>query len=217
MKDNELKLFGSEIKTEAERFAKLCKKGKRWGGNAVLIILDSCLDSTGLNYFTVVLPKVNYFREKYIKSGKVLNCSDFSKINKNELLTLFKNKRVWAAMKEICKVISKKDPKKSEIEALKEWAKNADPFKFKEDEIGRIKGVGLSTFQYLRIQSGVDTIMPDKVIMNWITRNFKPLKNPYECISEGMKISKRYGISQTELCWSIWIKESGELNRIKIE
>ena len=217
MKENELKLFESRIKEEAKKFAKLCKTGKRWDGNAVLIILDSCLDSTGLNYFTVVLPKVNYFREKYVKNKRITKCSDFSRIKENELISLFKNKRVWEAMKAICKVISKKDCKKGDMEALKEWAKKADPFKFKEDEIGRIKGVGISTFQYLRIQSGIDTIMPDKVIMRWITNNFKAIKTPYDCISEGQKISKRYGISQTELCWSIWIKESGELNRIKIE
>ena len=103
------------------------------------------------------------------------------------------------------------------IITLKEWAENADPFNFKKDELGRINGVGTNTFQYLRIQSGIDAIMPDKIIMKWISSNFKTVKTPYECISEGDKISKTLGLSKTELCWAIWIKESGELNRIKLE
>ncbi len=217
MKNNALKLFGSEIIKEAEGFAKLCRTGRRWGGKAVLIILDACLDSTGLNYFTVVVPKVNYFREKYVDSGVVSKCDDFKKISEKELLSMFKNERVWKAMKEICGFIAERNISGDEIKTLKDWAENADPFKFKNDEVGRINGVGISTFQYLRIQSGVDTIMPDKIIMKWISKNFKEVKTPYECILEGNRISKILNISQIELCWAIWIKESGELNRIKVE
>jgi hypothetical protein len=217
MKNNALKLFGSEIIKESARFDRLCKTGKRWGGKAILIVLDACLDSTGLNYFTVVVPKVKYFREKYVKTGIAPKCSDFGKIKNKELLFMFKNKRVWEAMKKICRIVSERNDEENEIKSLKKWAKNADPFNFKKDEIGRIRGVGINTFQYLRIQSGVDTIMPDKVIMNWINRNFKPIKTPYDCILEGERLSNIYNVSQTQLCWAIWIKESNELNRIKVE
>ncbi|MCW1295583.1 MAG: hypothetical protein QXD02_01410 [Candidatus Parvarchaeum sp.] len=217
MKNNALKLFGSEIINESAGFARLCRTGRRWGGKAILIVLDACLDSTGLNYFTVVVPKVNYFREKYVNSGRISKCEDFKDISEKELLSMFKNERVWKAMKKICSFISERDSGGNEIKTLKDWAENADPFDFKNDKLGRIKGVGISTFQYLRIQSGIDTIMPDKIIMNWISKNFKKVKTPYECILEGSRISKILKISQTELCWAIWIKESGELNRIKVE
>jgi len=217
MKNNALKLFGNEIIKEAAGFSSLCRTGRRWGGKAILIILDACLDSTGLNYFTVVVPKVNYFRERYINSGKISKCSDFNKIDRKELLSMFKNKRVWETMEKICKFIAEKSNGKDEMKTLKNWAKNADPFSFKKDEIGSIKGVGINTFQYLRIQSGVDAIMPDKVIINWISKNFKKVKTPYECIAEGEKISKILKIRKTEFCWAVWIKESNELNRIKVE
>ena len=217
MKNNALKLFGSEIIEEAAGFARLCKTGRRWEGKAILIVLDACLDSTGLNYFTVVVPKVNYFREKYVNSGMITKCSDFKKISQRELLSMFKNKRVWYVMKRMCGFIAETDNSVDEMKTLKNWARNADPFNFKKDKLGRIKGVGINTFQYLRIQSGIDTIMPDKIIMRWISRNFKTVKTPYECILEGNKISESLGISKTELCWAIWIKESGELNRIKVE
>jgi hypothetical protein len=217
MKNNALKLFGSEIIKESAGFAKLCRMGRRWEGKAILIVLDACLDSTGLNYFTVVVPKVNYFREKYVKTGIISKCNDFKKLDEKELFSMFKNKRVWNTMKSICKFITERSKENEEIKTLKEWAENADPFNFKKDELGRINGIGINTFQYLRIQSGIDAIMPDKIIMKWISSNFKTVKTPYECISEGDKISKTLGLSKTELCWAIWIKESGELNRIKLE
>lgn len=217
MKNNALKLFGSEIIKEAKGFASLCRTGRRWEGKAILVVLDACLDSTGLNYFTVVVPKVNYFREKYVKTGIVSKCRDFKKMNENELLSIFRNKRVWSAMKEICEFIAERSQSEGEMMAIKKWAENADPFNFKKDEIGSIKGVGINTFQYLRIQSGVDAIMPDKIIMKWISSNFRTVKTPYECISEGERISKALGISKIELCWAVWIKESGELKRIKVE
>jgi len=36
--------------------------------------------------------------------------------------------------------------------------------------IGRIKGVGLVTFQYLRMMGGIDTVMPDKIVKGVINK-----------------------------------------------
>jgi hypothetical protein len=48
--------------------------------------------------------------------------------------------------------------------ALRTWGLNAKLEDWREDPIGRIKGVGLVTFQYLRMMGGVDTVMPDKIV-----------------------------------------------------
>jgi hypothetical protein len=45
--------------------------------------------------------------------------------------------------------------------ALRTWAANARLENWWEDPIGSIKGVGLVTFQYLRMMGGVDTVMSD--------------------------------------------------------
>lgn len=210
MKYDALKLFGKEVMSESERFYKICIDGKRWRGNPLLIVLDACLDSTGLKYFTVVVPKVKEFEDRYVKTGTAKICSDFRRISRDELLELFGNPRAWDAMQSICGFLSDETSNK-EFKKLKEWAVDADPYQMKSDSIGKIKGVGINTFQYLRIQSGVETIMPDKVIARWIARNFKPVNNPYECINAGMELSHMMRISAIQLCWAIWIKESGEL------
>ena len=216
MKYYALKLFGRAILTEAKKFADLCLSGNRWNGNPVLIILDACLDSSGLNYFTVVVPKVREFREKYIKNGRIKVCKDLQKIPRKELLKVFGNNRVWDAMIKICMFVSE-DKKKSDMQKLKNWSKNADYCNIENDPIGRIRGVGINTFQYLRMQSGVNTIMPDKIIARWISKNFSEVNNPQECIEKGLEIARDMSISGIELCWAIWIKESHELSRIEIE
>ncbi len=216
MKYNALKLFGKEILAEAGEFSSLCAKGKRWNGKPILIVLDSCLDSSGLNYFTVVMPKVIKFEEKYVETGIAERCRDFSKIKRSELIYLFRNRRVWNAMSRICSFLSSMT-EKQEFNKLREWAKNADPSKIQKDPIGSIKGIGISTFQYLRMQSGMDVIMPDKVIKKWIIKNFRYVKNSEECIEYGKYIADKMNISRTQFCWAIWIKESNELNKIKVK
>lgn len=137
-------------------------------------------------------------------------------IKMTELLKIFNNPRIWGAMHDVCSFLASEN-NEIEFKKLMHWAENADPYKIKEDYIGRIKGVGINTFQYLRIQSGIDTIMPDKVITKWIGKIDGKVNNPYECIEKGMKIAEYMGITGMELCWAIWIKESGELNHIEIE
>jgi len=42
--------------------------------------------------------------------------------------------------------------------------------KMEGKHIGRIKGVGLVTFQYLRMMGGIDTVMPDKIVKGVINK-----------------------------------------------
>lgn len=66
------------------------------------------------------------------------------------------------------------------------------------------------------MQAGIDTIMPDKVIIRWLLRKGVDIKDPFDAIIKGHEYAKKIGLKDTELCWAIWIKESGELNKIII-
>jgi hypothetical protein len=74
--------------------------------------------------------------------------------------------------------------------ALRTWAANARLEGWREDPIGSIKGVGLVTFQYLRMMGGVDTIMPDKIVKRVVNEilvkaGLKPVEDDIEFIKEG--------------------------------
>ncbi|MFX0163598.1 MAG: hypothetical protein ACFE68_09780 [Candidatus Hodarchaeota archaeon] len=203
-----------EVLEEAKEYEQRVKNGKRWGGNTVLIIVDSALDSIGLNYFKIVVPRVKRFNELYVKTKEIDSIEKFSKLSPKDsrLLNIMNNKRLWNAAINISKVlnnIKKEKGYRNEFEALKYWAEKADYENWKEDPMGRIKGVGLITFQYLRMQACVDTTMPDKIIKRVMEQDFGiKAKNDIQFIKEMEKISKETGYSQTFLCWAIWLKYS---------
>ena len=83
------------------------------------------------------------------------------------------NERCWRVAISVCKILDQirtEEKLSSDFAALKFWAERANHEKWRRDLIGAISGVGLITFQYLRMQAGVDTTMPDKIIKRAATR-----------------------------------------------
>ncbi len=203
-----------EVLAAAKEGELRCLNGKRWDGDAVLIVVDASLDSIGLNYFKIVVPRVKRFYTDYVKTGEISSFNAFSKLSPEDarLRRIINNRRVWHAAIAISRVLSgiKEDNElDSDFDALRYWAERANHKEWKNDEIGRINGVGLITFQYLRMQAGVDTSMPDKIIKRVAEREFGVHANDDLLFVEEMeRLSKEIGYSQILLCWAIWLRES---------
>jgi hypothetical protein len=205
----------SGLKEHCER----CLRTERWGGNVVLMIVDAAFTSIGLNYFTVVVPKVEEFNKKFVENGKIKNLRELAKANINELKTVWKNKRSWIIAKEIASYLSTLS--NNDKEAFRIWAKNAKLENWKEDPIGKIKGVGLITFQYLRMMGGIDTVMPDKIVKKVINEilvkaGLKPIINDLEFIKKAEEVALSCGYKPIELCWMTWLIQS-EGEKIRME
>jgi len=191
-----------------------CFRGERWAGNAVLIVVDAALDSIGLNYFQIVVPRVRFFWSKYVKTGVISSFRDLSTLSHRDprLRRIMNNDRCWRAAIDICKVLNQiklKNGLKSDFAALRSWAERTDYKNWKEDPVGEIHGVGLITFQYLRMQAGVDTTMPDKIVKRMMERDFSiKTEDDIEFIRRMETLSRETGYSQTLICWAIWLKES---------
>ena len=203
------------LKEHCER----CLKTERWHGSVVLMVVDACFTSLGLNYFNAVVPKVFEFDEKFVRSGKIKNLKELAKADIEELKEIWKNERSWNAAKNIAFYLSKLSD--NNREALRNWAKNANVEKWKEDEIGKIKGVGLVTFQYLRMMGGVDTIMPDKIVKRVINEilekaGYNAVENDLEFIKKAEEIASICGYKPIEICWMTWLVQS-EGNKIRME
>ncbi|MCS7164077.1 MAG: hypothetical protein NZ845_03650 [Thermodesulfovibrio sp.] len=190
-----------------------CLNTERWRGNVLLMVIDAAFTSVGLNYFQVVVPKVKKFEEDFVKTEKIVCLSDFVNFNLEELFYIWKNKRSWQIVKEISKYLS--NISKNDKEALRVWARNSSLSNWRENTIGRIKGVGLVTYQYLRMMGGIDTIMPDKIVkrtMNEILQKVgkKDLNNDIEFINFIEKIAKKTGYRAVELCFMTWFRNNPE-------
>jgi hypothetical protein len=196
-----------------------CLRTERWKGNVVSMIIDAAFTSIGLNYFTAVVPKVEEFNKKFFENGRIRSLKDLANADVNELRTVWKNKRSWVIAKEIASYLSTlSDDDKI---ALRTWAKNAKLENWREDPIGRIKGVGLVTFQYLRMMGGVDTVMPDKVVKRVINEilvkaGLKPVNDDIEFIRKTEEVALTCGYRPIELCWMTWlIQPEGKMMRME--
>jgi len=185
-----------------------CLRTERWGGSVVLMVVDAAFTSIGLNYFTAVVPKVEEFSRRFVENGRIRTLRELAEADINELREVWKNRRSWAMAKGIASYLStlSEDDKL----ALRTWATNARLENWWEDPIGRIKGVGLVTFQYLRMMGGVDTVMPDKIVKRVVNdilvkAGLEPIENDIEFIKKAEQIAISCGYRPVELCWMTWL------------
>ncbi|GAB6183434.1 hypothetical protein [Thermodesulfovibrio hydrogeniphilus] len=204
---------------EVHDIANRCLNTERWDGNVVLMLLDAAITSTGLNYFSVVVPKVRQYEREFLQEREVNSLRKFTKLSIESLSHIFKNKRALNMAMEIANYLVKIS--ESDKDAIRTWAKNSKIEHWKQDPVGRIKGVGLITFQYLRMMGGIDTIMPDKIVKRVINKflaesGINPINNDLEFIREIEKLAKQIQIRPTELCFLSWLIESRD-RKIEID
>lgn len=195
------------------KVAERCLNTERWNGNVSLMILDAAITSVGVNYFQVVVPKVRDFENEFVKTGKVNSLSDFAHFNFEEAFHIWKNARSWQVAKEIAEYLSRLSD--NDKEALRLWAKNSSLSNWKTDPIGKIKGVGLITYQYLRMMGGIDTVMPDKIVKRVINEILtkageNPVYDDMEFINKVETLAKHTGYKAVELCFMTWFKNNSQ-------
>ncbi|MCJ7632265.1 hypothetical protein MUP77_07715, partial [Candidatus Bathyarchaeota archaeon] len=150
--------------------------------------------------------------------GRVRNLKDLLEADMDELREVWKNKRSWLMAKDVASYLSTIDDGKSSLRA---WAKSANLDRWRDDPIGRIRGVGLITFQYLRMMGGVDTVMPDKIVKKVINEilekaDHEPVNDDVEFIRKTEEIALTCGYKPIELCWMTWlVQPEGKIMRMK--
>ena len=193
-----------------------CLRCERWGGNVILMIIDASFTSLGLSYFDVVVPKVIEFREKMVRTSKIKSFEDLINAPMEDLKKIWKNSRSWNVAKEIAKYLNKlsKERNLSEKEAFVYWAKNSTLDGWKDDGIGKIRGVGINTYQYLRMMGGIDTVMPDKIVRKVLKEILGEIpSDDVEFIRYIEQIARENGLRAIDICWATWFVNSNVLEK----
>lgn len=105
--------------------------------------------------------------------------------------------------------------------ALRTWARNANLQKMERRSYWKNKGVGLITFQYLRMMGGMDTVMPDKIVKRVINEilvkaGLEPVNDNIEFIKRAEEVALSCGYRPIELCWMTWlIQPEGKMIRME--
>ncbi|HJX03275.1 MAG TPA: hypothetical protein VJ488_01810, partial [Dehalococcoidia bacterium] len=151
---------------EVVTYCQRCLNTQRWDGSILLMIVDASFTSIGLNYFHSVVPGVEKFRKELVETRIISSLADLSASDCQILEAVWKNKRSWHAAREIASFLTKTGRKTvlSERQSFLSWAVNSSLVNWKLDPIGKIKGVGINIYQYLRMMGGIDTVMPDKIV-----------------------------------------------------
>jgi hypothetical protein len=202
---------------ELKWYCQRCLETRRWNGSVVLMIVDASFTSIGLNYFIAVVPKVDKFRKTFVEAGKIKNLEDLATINPQdqELKRIWKNKRSWQVAKSVATYLAKLKAALNfdDRQALIYWAKNSELEEWDENPIGKLNGIGINTFQYLRMMGGVDTVMPDKIVKRVIEEIL--IQAGIEMPSSDIKfvklvdyIARETGYKAIELCWMTWMIQS---------
>jgi len=201
-----------------------CLRTERWNGKPVLMVIDAAFTSIGLNYFKSVVPKVIEFEKRFVKKGLVQNFEDLKSISISDVKDIWGNKRSWNVAKSVasCFYELAKSKKLNDREALRQWASSSSLENWKEDPIGKIKGVGINTYQYLRMMGGIDIAMPDKVVRKVIKQILKesntemPTDGDIELVRTIEKIASISFYRSIEICWMTWLVQSeGEVIRME--
>ena len=192
-----------------------CLASARWNGNAVLMVVDAAFDSIGLNYFQSVVPRVELFNRKYVETGSILTMEDLERANDAGLYEIWKNARSWKVAGEIAShlITVKQRYFLDDRAALINWAQQAPLHGWEQDPIGRIRGVGINTYQYLRMMGGVDTIMPDKIVKRvifeiLIRAKIELPENDADFVTLVEDLAPTTGYRAIELCWMTWLIQS---------
>ncbi len=182
---------------EARALARECLETRRWEGNVALMVLDAAFTSVGLNYFGTVVPAV----KKIVGRDPSIDLEELSRAR--PIYSVWKNKRSWHVAKSVSKILLGYG--KTDRERIRNWAKSTRLEEWEDDPVGRIKGVGLNTWQYLRMMGGVNTLMPDKIVKRFLEKEYK-----IQAEEDIKLIQKTEEKEPVFLCWLAWIKESGE-------
>ena len=200
---------------EASEYCQRCLRTERWDGNIVVMVVDASFDSIGLNYFQTVVPRVDKFRQEFIEQGKIRTVEDLPITDDEELRMIWKNNRSWQVAKSIASYLAKikRQQELDDKEAFICWAQHARLEDWEKDPIGQIKGVGINTFQYLRMMGGVDTVMPDKIVKRVIREimaraNMEMCSTDIDFVLLVEQIARDTGYRATELCWMTWLIQS---------
>lgn len=155
-----------EYTAHAAKFLQL----DRWTGDDPLLMLaDAAGTTTGQNYFSQVKPAVEAFQARFLDTNRIRSFHELAKLDRQDpsLSEIFEAQRKRRVLISGAAVFANIDGE-NDLGRLQQWARDADPTRYSEDPFGRITGVGLRTFQYLRMIAGIDTVKPDIQVQRFI-------------------------------------------------
>ncbi len=200
---------------EVRELVDRCLASRRWGGSAVLMVVDASFTSIGMSYFRTVVPAVIRFKELFVDSGEIFTLRDLAFHDVDRLRRVWRSRRSWEVAQEVARRLTAFDGH-DDVQRLRRWALSSTLEGWKSDPVGSVRGVGLVTYQYLRMMGGVDTVMPDKVVKRVINSmlrraGLEEVWDDMAFVREVERLAAETGHRPAELTWMTWLLSEREL------
>ena len=184
------------------------------------MVVDAAFMSIGLNYFVSVVPAVAAYEARMQRGEVPQKLKDLSTISYDLVAGIWKNRRSWDVARSVAGQLATAS-QEDDRSALREWAAQAPVVGWQSEPLGKVSGVGITTYQYLRMMGGVDTSMPDKIVRRVIAGLLRdaqvdlPVSGDLELIDTIDLIARNTGYRAIDLCWMTWMVQSeGKLVRM---
>ncbi|WP_226481142.1 hypothetical protein [Natrinema amylolyticum] len=153
-----------------EELAAEYREHRRWTGDEPLSLLaEAAASTTGQRFLGGIEPAVARFRDAFVATGRVDSFRNLAALDRedDELVAAFGAERKRRVLLEAARVLADR-PESDDLVSLIGWAESVDHYRYDEDPIGSIAGVGPSTGQYLRQLAGVEAIRPVPAVVDLI-------------------------------------------------
>lgn len=174
--------------------------------NPVLICLDAVL-SINRRYYSFVVPRIKHFQKTYPNICTLQQISTLIQdLGYEGFCVVWKYKhiaRVRTLDHLVTKFINyaKEIGETDDLTAMKIWARESSVTDYKNFGV---PGIGLATFQYLRMMLGVSTVKPDVHIKRAVSDALKRPVSDIEAIILIEKASEAMGLPATLVDHNLW-------------
>lgn len=178
--------------------------------NAVLICIDAVL-SINRQYYKFVVPRIIYFQEKYSyinTLNKLIEVIEQENIIGFSKYWNYKHDQRALTLYELTKKlidITNEYKELDELSALKKWATEVSPLDYKQFNVN---GIGLATFQYIRMMLGAKTVKPDVHIKKIITEILNEKINDAQIITLFEKACDDLELDISVVEHSLWLQSA---------
>lgn len=153
--------------TPYDELARAFLERDRWtADDPILWLAEAAASCTGQRFVSGVKPTVERFRDEFVETGDVDSFESLAAIDVDDerLIDAFGAQRKRRVLVEAASVLARRTAA-DDLTAVTEWAAGVDIYRYRDDPVGVISGVGPSTVQYLRMLTGVDTVKPDPEVI----------------------------------------------------
>ena len=180
--------------------------------NPVLTLADTIL-SINRNYNNFVKPRLEIIKESGINSFTDLE-SELDKGDEHFMLFWrYKHPQRVELLRSLLtyfRDFQKTNNIQGDLETLKEWGNQSSVERYKN---WNIKGIAFTTYQYLRMLCGADTVKPDIHILRVVEEGIGRKINPKNSVILIEQISKEMGIETRILDHAIWQYSSSKRSK----